>query len=401
MLSFNIYTGWGLLVPSLLSLLYGFTRHHSKAVLGYTQKNTVWAWVREILPPLLLFTLWGMVNIPLPILYILVFFDKLSFLGRTKQSHMKTLFIIHVSYLTTIALHMILICVCSLAAGIPMNELLRQPCWRIITIGIVLTVNNLVALLLPRWRMLLTVFHTQSESEEIKPFLVFLWFCNFFLLMDSVLCIASIDWSLLPVFLIASTVLLEFYLIRFLRHLYILLHVRYLEEEHRGLVEKLEQRGRTEAELRYKSAVDALTGIFSRRYAMEQVEFLLQSKEPFALVFIDLDHLKQINDREGHQAGDRYLVRFAQEFGARLRKTDVFARIGGDEFAVLLPGCEQETAETRMNEIRTRMEQECSPPLSFSFGITFAPKESADRVEEVFHRADKAMYRDKQMRIRS
>lgn len=198
--------------------------------------------------------------------------------------------------------------------------------------------------------------------------------------------------------MIASTVLLEFYLVRFLQHLYTLLHVRYLEEEHRGLVEKLEQRNQTEAELRLKSAVDALTGVFSRRYAMEQTAFLLQSKELFSLVYIDLDHLKQINDREGHQAGDCYLVKFAQEFGAWLRKPDVFARVGGDEFVVLLPGCTQETAETRMKEIRTRMEQAYSPPLSFSFGVTSASQTPDDSVEEVFRRSDQAMYQDKQMR---
>ncbi len=50
MLSFNIYTRWGLLVPIGLSLFYGITRHRAKAVLGYIQKNTVWAWIREILP---------------------------------------------------------------------------------------------------------------------------------------------------------------------------------------------------------------------------------------------------------------------------------------------------------------------------------------------------------------
>lgn len=394
-----IYTGWGLLVPIALSLLYGFTGRRARAALGYTQKNTVWAWLREILPPLLLFTLWGIANIPLPVLYILTFLGKLSHLAGAKLSHVKAAFIVNISHLTTIALHMILIGVCSLATQTPMNELLRQPLWRIATIGTVLIINILVAFLLPRWRTILTVFHTQSDSEEIRPFLVFLWFCNFFLLMDSVLGIAAIDWRLLPVFLIASTVLLEFYLVRFFRHLYVLLHVRYLEEEHRGLMKELEQRNQTEAELRHKSAVDVLTGIFSRRYAMEQAAFLLQSKEPFSLVYIDLDHLKQINDREGHQAGDCYLVKFAQEFGTWLRKPDVFARVGGDEFAVLLPGCTQETAAARMKEIRTRMEQAYSPPLSFSFGVTSVSKTSDDSVEEVFRRADQAMYRDKQTRL--
>lgn len=313
LMPYIIYTGWGLLVPVGLSLLYGLMGRRARAALGYVQKNTAWAWLREILPPLLLFTLWGIANIPLPVLYILTFLGKLSHLAGAKLSSVKAVFIINISHLTTIALHMILIGVCSLATQTPMNKLLWQPFWRIATIGSILIINILIAFLLPRLQTLLTVLHTQSESEETRPFLVFLWFCNLFLLMDSVLCIATISWRLLPVFLIASTVLLEFYLVRFLQHLYTLLHVRYLEEEHRGLVEKLEQRNQTEAELRLKSAVDALTGVFSRRYAMEQTAFLLQSKELFSLVYIDLDHLKQINDREGHQAGDCYLGQYRTE----------------------------------------------------------------------------------------
>lgn len=166
---FTIYVGWGLLVPVGLFLFYGFTGRRARAALGYTQKSSALAWLWEALPPLLLFTLWGMVGLPLPALYILAFFGKLSFLTGAKLHCMKALFIVNVFHQTTIALHMILIGACSLATQTPMNELLRQPFWRIATIGAVLLANNLIAFLLPRWRLLLTVFHTQSESEEIRP----------------------------------------------------------------------------------------------------------------------------------------------------------------------------------------------------------------------------------------
>lgn len=396
----SVYIGWGLAIPGALSLVYGVIVYRAMGVLGYYQKDTVWARIRAALPALILFTLWGMADIPLPLVYILAFFGKMIQLMREKGNRERELLIIYLTHVMTIALHLILIGVFSLILQMPMNEILQSHFFRIITISIVLAVNNLTAWLVSKWEFLLSVLRTQSDSEEVKPFLVFLLFCNFFLLLDSVLCIARIDWKLLPVFLIGSTVLLEFYLIAFLRNLYILLKVRYLEEEYRNLMDEMERRNRAAAKLRSRSAVDSLTGIYSRRYVTEQASFLLESKVPFSFVFIDLDHLKQINDQEGHHAGDLYLKRFAEEFGLNLRKLDVFARVGGDEFAVLLPGCAEETAKKRIGEIRTMMEQELSPPLSFSFGVAYSPKESKDSMETVFRMADEEMYRDKQKRIK-
>lgn len=391
---FSVYFGWGLLVPACLSLLYGFLSHRAMGALGYTLKNTAWARLRNILPPLFLFTLWGVADIPLPLFYLLAYLGKFIRLFFNSANRSRKLFLINLTHLTTMALHMIFIGVLSLMTDTPMNEMLRQPLWRIATISVVLAINNLVAWLIPRWDMALEVLRTQSESEETRPFMLFLWFCNIFLLLDSVLCISTIKWRLLPLFLIGSTVLLEFFLVRFLRHIYLILKVHYLEEEHQRLMEKLEQQNQNAARLRSKIALDPMTGVFTRRYVLEQVAFLLREKEPFSLVFIDLDHLKQVNDREGHRAGDLYLLRFTQEFSAYLRKADIFARVGGDEFVVLLPGCPQQTAEKRMEAIRSRL----AGQSSFSYGVTFVPKDSGRNVEEIFRLADKEMYRDKQVR---
>ena len=393
-MSFSIYTGWGLLVPACLSLLYGFTARYTMNAVGYGDKDTIGGWFEIALPALLLFTAWGMVNIPLPAVYILAFLIKLFRLLYTKDSRAKKLFLINLSHLTSMALHMILIGTVAFATATPMYTLLEQPLWRIATVGIVLAANNLVAYLLPRWNTMLDVLRTQSDSAEIHPFMVFLWFCNAFLLLDSVLCIAHIDWLLLPLFLIGSTLLLEFYLIRFLRHLYSILRVHYLEEEHLRLTSELERQAQSAAELRSKSVLDPMTSIFSRRYGVNQIEFFIQEKQPFSLIFIDLDHLKQINDREGHYAGDLYLIRFVKEFSEYLRKADIFARWGGDEFIVLLPDCAEETAKKRIKSIRGRITGK------FSFGVAFFSGKTRESVEQLIGRADQAMYQDKQTRAR-
>ena len=217
------------------------------------------------------------------------------------------------------ALHMILIGIFSLITQSEMYELLQHPFWRILTIGIVLTVNSVVAEMIPRWNIVLEVLRTQSESAEARPFMIFLWFCNAFLLLDSLLCVAKIAWGLLPLFLIGSTVLLE---------------------------------------------------------------------------------LKQVHDRDGHHAGDLYLMRFVQEFGSLLRRDDIFSRVGGDEFAVLLPGCEKDAAANRMDDIRRYMTEKSDSCISFSYGIAHVSGNTGDSPEQIFRRADQEMYLDKQARRR-
>ncbi|QNM05370.1 GGDEF domain-containing protein [Qiania dongpingensis] len=391
-MAFSVYIGGGLLVPAGLSLLYGFTSGRAMSALGYSVKCTDWSRLSILLPVMIIFVLWGMIDIPLPIVYILAYFGKVFQLFRN-GNRTKEIFLINLTHLLTMALHMILIGTFSLAAGVPMNEILAAPLWRIAAISVVLAVNNLAAFMIPGLKMFLEVLRTQSESEEIRPFFLFLWFCNVFLLSDSILCCSRVEWNLLPLFLIGSTVLLESYLICFLDHLYSILKIHHLEDENKRLsAELLRQHAATE-KWAVQSGTDPMTGIFSRRYAMEKIAFKLQSEEPFSLVFIDLDHLKQINDQKGHREGDLYLINFTRALKDLLVESDVFARVGGDEFVVLLSGCGKETAERRMEAIRFALTEKQS--FSFSFGVASTPCDSIKNAEDMIHLADQAMYQDK------
>ena len=104
---FPIYLGWGLLVPVVLSLLFACLSEHAMSTLGYKQKNTVLKRILNYLPAFLLFFFWGMVNIPLPLFYILAYGGKLSRLLRNSRYRSKELFLINLTHLTTMALHMI------------------------------------------------------------------------------------------------------------------------------------------------------------------------------------------------------------------------------------------------------------------------------------------------------
>jgi diguanylate cyclase (GGDEF)-like protein len=115
-------------------------------------------------------------------------------------------------------------------------------------------------------------------------------------------------------------------------------------------------RERAERDLRVKAETDELTGVFNRRAFLEASRALVveaqKSGEPVVLLLFDLDHFKTINDRYGHAAGDRTLCLFAEIAKSAIRGTDVFGRIGGEEFAALLPGCDPAVAERIADRIR-------------------------------------------------
>ncbi len=101
--------------------------------------------------------------------------------------------------------------------------------------------------------------------------------------------------------------------------------------------------------LTFEAAHDPLTGIYNRRFFMQALEDAVWDAKrrgsAHGLLFFDLDGFKPVNDLYGHEAGDRLLVGLTAEIGGRLRRFDVFARIGGDEFAILLHGCTRDQAE--------------------------------------------------------
>ena len=118
----------------------------------------------------------------------------------------------------------------------------------------------------------------------------------------------------------------------------------------------ISERKRLEEKLRWQAVHDSLTELFNRRYFEEQledeVERLGRSSETSALLYIDLDHFKYINDTASHDAGDQLLVQIGQKLRSRLRSTDTLARLGGDEFAVLLRNVDPQYLEKTADAFR-------------------------------------------------
>ena len=152
------------------------------------------------------------------------------------------------------------------------------------------------------------------------------------------------------------------------------------------------------AELQETAARDKLTGLYNRRLFEEQFEAAvarsLRSKEDLTLLVVDLDGLKRINDVSGHVAGDHALRTLSDALRATIRSTDLACRIGGDEFAVVLPGSTAEDAVGVAERAQAMLAESGRGQYSFSGGIArVSPAQSS--AEDVFRAADLAAYRAK------
>jgi diguanylate cyclase (GGDEF)-like protein/PAS domain S-box-containing protein len=161
-----------------------------------------------------------------------------------------------------------------------------------------------------------------------------------------------------------------------------------------------------ENELKQQARMDYLTGIFNRRHLVEQGEIELARAirygKPFSLLMLDIDHFKQVNDAHGHRAGDRVLVELGGLLNSTMREVDVVARMGGEEFAILLPETDgQQAAEVAERLRRVVAENpvilDSGTKLQVTVSIGVASLDSSvANIDILLNRADDALYRAKE-----
>ena len=178
-----------------------------------------------------------------------------------------------------------------------------------------------------------------------------------------------------------------------------------LDDRNKVLNEEIVKRKKIEKDLQEQATTDPLTGILNRRAFFDKAQREQQRTHRYqrklSVLMMDLDFFKSINDNYGHLGGDEILKIFAQEAEKPLRTSDLIGRVGGEEFAVILPETDLERAVKIAERIRLRV-QDISVPIgqleihfTVSIGVSEMMSEETD-INSALNRADKALYRAKE-----
>jgi diguanylate cyclase (GGDEF)-like protein len=184
-------------------------------------------------------------------------------------------------------------------------------------------------------------------------------------------------------------------------------HIKLLVEISRQLAVAI-QRAELLEELRRLAIKDPLTDVYNRGYFERQLQMEIarsnRSGHPVSLIYLDLDDFKQVNDRFGHNIGDNLLKQIARLFASNIRSTDILARIGGEEFAVILPETSKSGALTLAEKLRLLVErtkfmgdsQSLTIQETVSAGIATYPDDALS-ADDLLRKADDAMYSAKEL----
>jgi len=188
---------------------------------------------------------------------------------------------------------------------------------------------------------------------------------------------------------------------RNLKMLYCYLTISLIPDTEQSVISLVDitERKRMEEKLKEMGIYDSLTGLYNRNFFDGEIKRLSDGRyAPIGIIVCDLDGLKSVNDTKGHLFGDKLIVKAAEIMRTNLRSSDIVARIGGDEFAVLLTNVTREVMERLLDRIRRAVQDynNTNPdlPLSMSMGHSMSEDQLSD-LQDLFREADNRMYREK------
>lgn len=149
----------------------------------------------------------------------------------------------------------------------------------------------------------------------------------------------------------------------------------------------------------HAAQTDALTGLSNRTFVMRRLGQMLEQPEPLVVAVFDLDHFKQINDRYGHPGGDEVIRDFARHLQESIRRADCGGRVGGEEFMLLLPGCNLAQGQRIVGRLLQRVREASPRPLApqehYTVSAGLAQYQPGESVTQLYERADGALYQAK------
>lgn len=339
-------------------------------------------------------------SIPLPFYYLSLFGIFYIVFLRSFEERTYCIFVINQTMILYTALHMLVLGSFAVYLHTGIHTVLQRNDTRLLSLAITLCLFYFLTFFLS----------TEDRREKIRivpqcmtEFTLYIKYSKFalaYILFDSFSAFLELPGYLMILFLLGSTflILLQTY-VCFTRVEKIAQNA-YLEDEYLNFITERKIQAEREEILRREMHIDALTGAYSRRYIEDNIQALIEKHRPFTLVYIDLDGLKKINDTLGHAAGDEHLKEFSRLLRKYLHKNDILARVGGDEFYVVLPDCSIDAAYERMTFIQTRLTEEANAhseyPLDFSFGLS-VPQPGRD-MDALIQTADRCMYTNKSRR---
>ena len=250
------------------------------------------------------------------------------------------------------------------------------------------------AFLMALARIMEDAYPTSKRADHaLRPFLVFSLYGICYELLDLVPSVLGIWFPLMPYFLLGGTILLAAFCAVFANASSRLGAEALRESESIAL-----ERKRLDQEMRLRLSqarahTDQLTGLATRRAGQQRLKEMRETGLAFRIAYLDVDGLKEVNDERGHQAGDAFLLAFAERL-AKAFPDACAVRWGGDEFLVIGDDASSPSLEKRLEALETALAaEEHDPPFRFSFGV--ACSVDGDDPDLLLRRADQNMYADK------
>lgn len=335
------------------------------------------------------------VHLTLFIVYLLLLCGYgMTFWSIRKRDNLNLFFWMNFFTICFAAVNLVCLAVVSLVTGYMLKDVYLNHMTFLLALCATLLIIHLLNVLwrkqsFVQWFTLLT-----SDEKRFNQLVSFEWYAVGYLLFDSISCVFVLPYFLLSVFLIGSCILLVIQFGLFLVHTCRIIQKAHYEAEYYKLEEERADHVKRQMVLQKLAYIDTLTGAFTRRYAMEMLESMQKDRLDVTIAYIDVNGLKMVNDTLGHPEGDHYLKMVANSLNESLNKSDILARIGGDEFLVVSNSTDRTAIETTLGRVNESLMSSGGKGYtpSFSYGAVSAPHHGPFDLEALLRESDRKMY---------